>query len=352
MRFESPLAFLLLLLIPMLLWVRLRRPGRGSLRFPTIASAGQAGLSARQRLIALPLLLRVLALVLLVVGLARPQQGRERIRDFSKGIAIEMVVDRSGSMGAEMEYGGARLNRLDVVKRVFEQFVAGNGRDLPGRPNDLIGMIAFARYADTICPLTLGHGALAHFLERVQLVQRRSEDGTAIGDALALAAARLKTAEETLASQLGELSQDYEVKSKVIILLTDGENNCGERTVEQAAELAQKWGIKIYAVGVGGGEAVTTIQTPFGNYKIPGRGGVDQRTLQVVADATGGLFRMADDAKALHKVYKEIDRLERSEVESIRFMDYRETFVPFAVAAIIALCLEIALRCTFFRRIP
>jgi len=186
----------------------------------------------------------------------------------------------------------------------------------------------------------------------VHLVQRRSEDGTAIGDALALAAARLKTAEETLASQLGERSKDYEIKSKIIILLTDGENNRGERTVEQAAELAEEWGIKIYAIGVGGGEAVTTVQTPFGNFKVPGRGGVDQGTLKTVAAKTGGLFRMADDAKALRKVYKEIDKMERSEVESVRFMDYREVFVPFALAGLVVLCLEVVLRCSLFRRIP
>jgi len=354
MRFESPLAFLILLIVPVLIWLRVRRRGQGSIRFSSTRNAGGSGRSLRQHLAALPFMLRLLALTLLTVALARPQQGRERIHDVSKGIAVEMVVDRSGSMAAEMEYEGERLNRLEVVKRVFEQFVLGNKKDLPGRPNDLVGMIAFARYADTVCPLTLAHGALSHFLEKVQLVQRRSEDGTAIGDALALAAARLKTAEETLSRQISEQGREktYEIKSKIIILLTDGENNCGKRTPLQAAETAREWGIKIYTIAVGGGEAVTTIRTPFGNYKMPGRSRVDERTLRELADETGGIARVAHDAKSLHAVYKEIDKLERSEIESVRYMDYREIFVPLALASAVALLLEVLLRCTVFRRIP
>lgn len=347
------MAFLLLLVLPALLALPLRRGRRGSLRFSSTVTAGLAGRSLRQRLLAVPLVLRVLALVLLVVALARPQQGRERVRDLSKGIAIEMVVDRSSSMAAEMEYAGERLNRLEVVKRVFEQFVHGNRDDLPGRPNDLIGLIAFARYADTVCPLTLGHGALSQFMEKVQLVQRRSEDGTAIGDAIALAAARLQTAEKTMAQQTREDAAKYEIKSKIIILLTDGENNFGKRAPDQAAKLAAEWGIKIYAIGVGGRDSVRVMRTPLGNFKMPGPGGgVDETTLRRIAEATGGLFRGAESAKALHAVYREIDRLERSEVESVRFMDYREVFPPFAIAALLMLVFEVALRCTVFRRIP
>ncbi|MCD6365556.1 MAG: VWA domain-containing protein [Planctomycetes bacterium] len=352
MRFESPWSFMVLLAIPVLVYLHTRRQGHGSLRFSSTSHAAQSGRSLRQRLLAVPLVLRILALVLLAIALARPQEGMEQVRDVSKGVAIEMVVDRSGSMGAEMVYGGKRMTRLDTVKRVFQEFVDGDGKDLPGRPSDLIGMMAFARYADTICPLTLAHGALGRFLENIHLVQRRSEDGTAIGDAIALAAARLKTAEETLARQLKGKAPEFRITSKVIILLTDGQNNFGRRTPAQATELAKEWGIKVYAIGVGGGEGVATIQTPFGAYKVPMGSGIDAGALKAVAEATDGKFWMAEDADSLRRVYQEIDRLEKSEIESVRYLDYRELFTGWALAALGVILLEVGLSCTAFRRIP
>jgi Ca-activated chloride channel family protein len=351
MRFESPLAFLILLAVPVVMYAGRRRRPRG-VRFSSTDHAGRSGRSLRQRLRFVPLALRVLVLLLLAVALARPQQGKEQVRDVSKGIAIEMVVDRSGSMGAEMDFGGERLTRLDVVKRVFEEFVQGNRRGLPGRPNDLIGMVAFARYADTICPLTLAHGALGRFLESVRLVQRENEDGTAIGDAIALAAARLQTAEQTLADQARDPDRTYEIKGKAIILLTDGQNNRGKRSPQQAAELAAEWGIKVHTIGVGGGQGVTTIRTPFGDYKVPTGPGVDTRALEGIAAATGGTFHTAEDAESLRQVYEEIDRLEKSEFEAVRYVDYRELFAPFAFAALMVLFAEVAASCTVFRRLP
>ena len=237
MHFDSPIAFSLLLLVIGVFWLRRRRKASPSIRFSSIYNAIKAGRSIRQQFLFLPSLLRYVALSLVVIGLARPQEGLERIRDVNKGIAIEMVVDRSGSMGAEMEYKGEVLNRLEVVKEVFEEFILGNKRDLKGRPNDLIGMVTFARYADTVCPLTLAHGALPRFLKTVKKVERREEDGTAIGDALALAAARLKTAEETLAQQTDQKEREYEIKSKVIILLTDGQNNAGKTRSSAGCEI-------------------------------------------------------------------------------------------------------------------
>ncbi len=352
MRFATPWAFAALLLVPLVLLYLSRSGRRGSVHFSSLRNARAAGDSVRRRLAALPLLLRLLAVLLLVVALARPQMGREKVKDVTKGVAIEMVLDRSGSMGAEMEYGGGRLNRLEVVKRVFEEFVTGDGRELEGRPNDLIGMIAFARYADTMAPLTLGHGALVRFLESVDIVKRRSEDGTAIGDALALAAARLKTAEEEIARYSDESGTEYDIKSKVIILLTDGQNNYGRRTPLEAAELAAEWGIKVYTIGVGSGEGVTTVRTLLGSFKVPTGGGVDVKSLEEIARVTGGLFRVAEDEESLRSVYAEIDELEKSEIESVRYVDYREMFVPFAFAAMAALLVEAALASTVFRRIP
>jgi len=352
MRFDAPWALLVLLAIPLVVYVTLRRRGRGSLRFSSTANAARAGRSLRQRLLAVPMVLRVAALALLAVALARPQEGKEQIRDVSRGIAIEMVVDRSGSMRAEMDFEGERCNRLDVAKRVFEEFVVGNKKGLKGRANDLVGMVAFAGFADTVCPLTLGHGALSRFLESVKLVQIRSEDGTAIGDALALAAARLKTAEETLARQTREGDKDYTIKSKVIILLTDGEHNAGKRMPMEAAKVAKEWGIKIHTIGIGGGESFVTIQTPFGERKVPARSTVDEGTLRSVAEETGGIFRMAADAESLRAVYREIDEMEKSEIESVRYLDYRELFVPFAIGALVLLVVGATLSCTVFRRIP
>jgi Ca-activated chloride channel family protein len=373
MRFEFPWGFLILPFLALLVWSCSRRRQSGAVRFSSVRIAASSGLSFRAHLRHVPLIIRVTAIILLTVGLARPQQGREEVRDVSKGIAIEMVVDRSGSMGQEFIYEGKKLNRLEAVKTIFKEFVLGNGKDLGGRPNDLIGMVAFARYADTMCPLTLSHGALDRFIENVPLVQRKNEDGTAIGDALALAAARLKRAEEVLKSTSARLlaqgtvaqaetgafapqaplvGKDYQIKSKIIILLTDGQNNAGKRSPLEAAHLAKEWGIRVYAIGIGGRESFVTIQTAFGGYKVPGGPGADEATLKTIADETGGAYWLAESAGKLHDIYKEIDKLERTEIESVRHIDYAERFAPFVLAAFVLLFLEQVLVSTVFRRIP
>jgi Ca-activated chloride channel family protein len=345
MTFASPHAFWLLLVIPLVMIWHLRSRRTPHLVFSSTAIASRAGRSVRQRLMWIPFVLRLMVLMLFIIALARPREGTERVRDLSKGIAIEMVVDRSGSMEETMNYKGERLSRLDTVKRVFVEFVNGNDDNLDGRPNDLIGMIAFALYPDTVCPLTLAHDALAELLSDIRPVGRTAENRTAIGDAIALAAARLKTAEETIASQTGEQSDKYEIKSKIIILLTDGENNAGERTPMQAATLAAKWDIKIYAIGIGEG----AVRRSFFGRSSPR---TDWSQIRAIAQETGGMFREAKDAKALQAVYREINELEKSEVESVRYMDYKEKFVPYALAGLILLVLETALRCTIFRRTP
>ena len=373
MRFEFPWAFLILPLFAFLVWSFTRRNRRPAIRFSSVQIAASSGTSLRQRFRRLPAIARGAALLLLVIGLARPQQGREEIRDVDRGIAIEMVVDRSGSMGQEFIYQGSELTRLEAVKKIFREFVLGNGKDLQGRPNDLIGMVTFARYADTVCPLTLSHGALDRFIESIQLVTRKNEDGTAIGDALALAAARLKTAGELVTETrsrtsgreseklspiaspglgLSRTDGDYQIKSKIIILLTDGQNNAGKRSPVEAARLAREWGIKVYAIGIGGRESFVTIRTPLGNYKVPGDPGVDEGTLKAIADETGGAFWVAESAGKLHEIYGEIDKLEKTEIESVRHIDYAERFTPFVLAGLLLLILEQVLVGTLFRRIP
>src|SRR5210317_194763 len=350
MTFATPWAFLLLLILPVIIFRYFTGSSAGmrsgNILFPTILHASQAPNSLRKKLIHLPFILRILALFLLIFALARPMEGMEKIYDISKGVAIEVVIDRSSSMRAEMDFAGKSMNRLEVAKRVFLEFVQGNKGSLEGRPNDLIGLITFARYADTACPLTLAHGALASFVEPIELVNRKQEDGTAIGDALALAAARLQKAEETLKQQsliAGSKEPSYEIKSKIIILLTDGEQNAGKRTPQEAAELAKKWSIKIYTIGIGGQESLIRVPTLFGTQVIQRGPGVDKQTLSALAQTTGGIFRMAEDGDALRAVYSEIDELEKSEIESIRYMDYTERFTPFALCALVLLALEILL---------
>jgi len=351
MRFASPWALIVLLLLPLLVLVWQRRRGGTALAFSDL-SLLPANASWRSRLQHLPFGLRLLTLTLVILALARPQAGLEKVQETSQGVAIEIVVDRSGSMGAEMEFDGRTMTRLDVVKRVFAEFVNGNQKDLSGRPSDLIGMITFARYADTVCPLTLAHGALSGFLDTIHLVPQESpENRTAIGDALELAAARLQTAEETLARQTGAAATAYKIKSKVIILLTDGQNNTGQHTPEEAAALAKKWGIKVYPVGVGGGDVVK-IQTLLGTRMVHTGEGVDRESLTKLAESTGGIFRMAEDGAALRAFYQEIEKLEKSEVESIRYIDYKEYFIYFVLVAFCLLALEIVLGCTILRRLP
>jgi len=349
MTFHSPLAFLVLLVIPLVVWRHLRRK-RPALRFSSASLPRRAGMSVRQHFLHLPLALRVLTLVLLAVALARPQEGMEKIHDINRGIAIEMVVDRSSSMGAEMQIDGRTLTRLDAVKRVFAEFVNGNHKDLAGRDSDLIGMVTFARFADTICPLTLAHEPLGGFLDLVRLVDTKSEDGTAIGDGIMVAAARLRTAEEELARQTATKKDSYEIKSKIIILLTDGRNNVGRYSPAEAAAQAKEWGIKIYTVGVGGNDEFS--MPGLLGFKLGGPQAVDEGLLRSIAESTGGVFRMANDGEGLRDIYREIDKLEKSEVENVRFVDYKEHFQPFALLALGLMVLELTLSATVFRRLP
>ena len=352
MRFAAPQAFLLLTLLPLVAWFYLRRGRTATVRFSSLRRVGSLRRSVRLRARPLLLVLRLAALALLIVAIARPQTSRSETRVSTEGIALEMVVDRSSSMRAEMDFEGERLNRLEVVKRVFTEFVVGNGDDLPGRPHDLIGMIAFARFADTAAPLVRAHDALVQFVRGTKIVQFEAEDGTAIGDALALAAARLKRAEEDIArwAESGNAGA-FKIKSKAIILLTDGRNNAGDMTPGQAAALARDWGVKIYAIGIGGGEEFITVQTPLGAVRVP-TGGMDEVTLRTVAEVSGGRYFVAADGDALRNVYREIDRLEKTEIETLELSQHDEEFLPYALAAGLLLLSEIVLSNTWLRRAP
>ena len=355
---QSVWTLLLLLMLPLLVLLGRRRPTSAGVRFSSVDALKDCGVSWRQRLRPVLFASRLLCLGLLIIALARPRKGTSISHISTEGVAMEIVVDHSGSMAEQMNYAGEPLNRLEVVKRVVAEFVKGNDDDLDGRTGDLLGLVSFARYADTLCPLVHGHEVLLDFLEQTEIVRIRAEDGTAIGDAIALAAARLKTAERQIMENNARLmgasedekadEPDFTIKSKVIVLLTDGINNAGEHTPLEAAKLAKEWGIKIYTVGIGGGRAFTTM----GGIRIPMGRNVDERLLKTIADETGGFYGKAVDGETLRQVYEKIDAMEKTEVKSIEYIDYAEQFGPPAMGALALLVFEILAGCTVFRKIP
>jgi Ca-activated chloride channel family protein len=344
-------------------YLMLRKKRTAAVRFPSLMDMRNCSLSWRIRLRPSLTVARLTCVALLIVALARPRKGTVLSEISTEGVAIEAVVDRSGSMQTEMDYYGQKLNRLDVVKKVLSDFVEGDKKELRGRSSDLIGLVTFARYADTKCPLVHSHNVLTEFLQKTEIVTERSEDGTAIGDALALAAARLKKAEEEIlqrkmqlaasGEQLSETGEGgFKIKSKVIVLLTDGMNNAGQYDPLEAAELAKKWGIKVYTIGIGSGQAYTTIQTPLGTYKMPARQNLDEDLLKTIAENTGGFYGRAGDAKALRKIVERIDELEKTEVKSVQYTQFAERFGLWTLAALLVLGLEMLAGCTVFRKIP
>jgi Ca-activated chloride channel family protein len=364
MQFYSPWILLLLLLLPAVAYLMLRRKHTAAVRFPSLVDMKNCSWSWRIRLRPSLIVARLLCVGLLIVALARPRKGTVLSEISTEGVAIETVVDRSSSMQAEMDYDGKKLNRLEVVKEVVSDFVEGDNKDLRGRSSDLIGLITFARYADTKCPLVHSHNVLTEFLRKTDIVVPGSnEDRTAIGDALALAAARLKKAEEEIQQRKAQLAASgeqisdaneggFKIRSKVIVLLTDGINNAGRYRPLEAAELAKKWGIKIYTIGIGSGQAYTTVRTSLGTYRMPTRQNLDEGLLKTIAESTGGFYGRADDAKALREIVKRIDELEKTEVKSVQYTQFAERFGPWTLAALLVLGLEMLAGCTLFRKIP
>ncbi len=320
--FYSPWYLLLLLMVPMLAWRLFSRRRRIAVHFSSLKIAQQMTPTLRQRLTWLPGALTLGAVIFMILGAARPREGREQTIAESEGIAIEMVVDRSGSMQAmDFEVDGEPVDRLTAIKKVAGEFVAGDEtRDLDGRFSDLVGLISFAGYADSETPPTLDHSFLISQLNQTRIVTNRSEDGTAIGDAISLAVEKLNAL---------DARQKEKVQSKVIILLTDGENNAGELDPVPAAELAATMGIKVYTIGVGTkGEAPVPATDLFGRQTMQWvRVNIDEDTLTKVAEVTGGKYFRATDTNSLTKIYTEIDQLEKTNVEAKHFVDYRELAV-------------------------
>jgi Ca-activated chloride channel family protein len=342
-------------------WLMLRKKSTAAVTFSSLNAVRDCPVSWRARLRPLLVVARLVCLVLLIIALARPRKGTVLSETSTEGVAIEILVDHSGSMGTEMDYYGQKLNRLETLKKVLSDFIMGK-EGLAGRNGDLLGLVTFARFPDTVCPLVLSHNVLLEFLKNTDIVKLRSEDGTAIGDAMALAAARLQKAEEEIQQRNKKLNKagltlmaekpDFKIKSKAIILLTDGRNNTGQYAPMQAAEMAKKWGIKIYTIGIGSGQAFTTVQTMMGTFKMPVEQDLDEPLLKAIAETTGGFYGRADDADALHKIIEKIDQLEKTEVKSVQYTQYAEKFGPWTLAAAVILLCEMLAGCTIFRKIP
>ena len=349
---------LLLIAVPAALLPLWRPRSRATIGFPSAPSLRAAGSTAVARTWWLPAALRAGALAVLAVCIARPIKANEQTRVFVEGVAMEIVVDRSSSMLAmDFQKDGKRADRLTALKDVAGRFVLG-GDGLAGRQGDLIGLIAFARYADSTCPLTLDHEYLVQVLEGTEVAGTRAEDGTAIGEAVALAAERLREASD----RGGDLPKP---KSKAIILLTDGENNAGDIPPMTAAEICKTYGITLYAVGMGTiGEAPYPVQTPFGGRQLmPVPVKIDEKLLKEMASATGGQYFRATDTRSLAQIYETIDRLEKTTTEQRRYLQYRDLAVegfdlaglrlpPLLLLAFAAVALELLLSQTRWRTLP
>jgi Ca-activated chloride channel homolog len=329
-RFADPVVLWLLAALPLLPLARGRSVRAAALLFPSADLVRSVG--GRPR----PLggwlgALRMLALGLAVVALARPQQGLGAAEVEASGIDIVLAIDISGSMRAlDFELEGKRANRLEAVKAVVRKFIEA-------RPDDRLGMVVFAGRPYLASPLTLDHDWLTKTLERAQIGM--VEDGTAVGSAIAASTNRLR---------------DRKAKSRVIILLTDGMNNAGKISPLTAAEAARALGVRIYTIGAG-----TEGQAPM---PVARRGGreqiamvavdIDEKTLKQVADLTGGGYFRATDTSSLESIYEKIDRLEKTTEQMTKFERYRELFLWPLLAGLALLGLELVMAETRLRRLP
>ncbi len=327
MFFEYPYMLWLLvlpvLLLALYLWKELRER-RPHLRVSTVTPWKAGGSSVLGVVRHLPEALRLAALCLIVVCIARPRSKSEMERVDTEGIDIVLAVDVSTSMLAR----DFKPDRLSAAKDISIEFIAQ-------RPSDRMGIVVFAGESYTQCPLTTDRATLINLMKEVQT--DLIEDGTAIGNGLATAVARMK---------------DSDAKSRVVILLTDGVNNRGEVDPSMAAEIAKTYGVRVYTIGIGRqGEAPYPVQTPWGIdvQMMPVQ--IDEPLLKQIAEETGGRYFRADDNTKLAEIYGEIGQMEKTRTTVDSFPVYKDLFPRYAVAALICLLLEILIR-FLLRRLP
>jgi Ca-activated chloride channel homolog len=329
------LVFVALLALP---GYQLARLSAGRLVFSSLRALPLGGHTWRTRLAWLPDALIAAGVVALAIALTGPRAGDQSARVRRDGIAVMMAVDVSGSMRAlDLSEHNRELTRLDAVKQTFERFVLGGGK-LAGRPDDAIGLVAFATYAETRSPLTLDHGNLAAAARELTFA-RDDESQTAIGAGLELAVQRLA---------------EYKARSKVAILLTDGDSNVHDIDEDTAIDDAVKAGVKVYTIGAGT-NGVAPIRIPRGDGTSELRQmevSIDETLLHKIADKTHGQYFRATDHAGLVKIYEAIDKLERTTIEEERFTEYRQFYGRFVVAAMALVLGAFVLRGSILRRLP
>lgn len=293
--------------------------------------------------------LRLVSVALLLLAMARPQTGESLTTVTTEGVDIILVLDTSGSMQAlDLDADkplSRRRNRLEVAKDVVEDFIAG-------RENDQIGLVVFGAEAFTQCPLTLDHGVLASFLQRVEL--GIAGDATALGSALGTAVKRLREVEPAAGGEPGaEAERGKGAASQVVILLTDGRNNAGALDPLQAAEIAKTFGVKVHTVAVGTrGPAPFRIETRRGPRYQEEKVEIDEETLRRIAEITGGTAFRAEETEALAQIYEQIDELEKREITTESYLEVEERFAWLVIPALALLLLETVLLNGWLRQLP
>jgi Ca-activated chloride channel homolog len=322
-EFANPYCFLLLLLIiPLIGWqIWKKNKMQASMRVSTVASFKNSSKTWRQRFRWLPLAAETIAVIFLVVALARPQSAFHQQDVQVEGVDIVLALDISGSMKA-MDF---RPNRLEACKKVATEFVEG-------RPTDRIGLVVYAGEAYTQCPVTTDHETLLGLMSKVKF--DLIEDGTAIGDGLGTAVNRLR---------------ESDAKSKIIILLSDGVNNLGYMDPYSAAEIAKDFGIKVYTIGCGtNGEA--PYPSPYGIVNVQTE--IDEALLSSIAQVTGGKYFRATNSQKLKEVYSEIDKMEKTLIHETTFENKADEFAPFLILSLFFFGLFIVFRYYVFKTIP
>jgi len=335
MRLAHPWFLALVAVLPLLWrWYRSERSSPPALRYSDLRIVTGARPTNRTRATWLPNALRASILILLAVAIARPQYGVTREKVISKGIDIIMILDNSGSMGLiDPEPGAGRIDprntRLKAAKQVLADFISR-------RRNDRIGLVKFAGKAYYQCPLTLDYGILLTFLDSIEPDEKNPQ--TAIGDAIATAVLHMK---------------DSDAESKVAVLVTDGRNNAGMLSPQAAAQAAAQYNIKIYTVGVGNPRgAVRYVEDFFGGRFIPVKSGLDEAALKNIASITGGQYFHATDPSSMKKIFRKIDEMEKTEIETERYTEYSERFMPWAWLALGLLAFEVFISTGPMRTLP
>lgn len=321
-----------LILLPLAL-LFLRKRAMNAIQISSVFGWIGAHCPQRIKWLIIPRILRMLACMLLILAWAGPRKELPINEEIRHGIAMEILIDISSSMDQSItEANGTRQTRMSASKSTVEAFIHN-------RTNDLIGLITFARYADTLSPLTFGHSALIQLVQDIQIQDRPNEDGTAYGDALMLACAHLDQMNSWNRDGTSTSNQTALIKSKAIILLTDGENNCGLHLPQEAAGLAKKWNIRIYTIALGD---ATQSDSAFTE---------SEQLLQLISEETGGAFWKIHNIDALKESYAKIDELEKSDIKNTThlYTEYQPVFYFFAGAALLILLLEWILSTTILR---